>query len=275
MNLKKILKGKVPDEELEKLPRAFEVIGDVAVVEIPDGMQHRKKEIAEGLKILHPRLKTICVKTGDRGGDFRLPSLEVIWGNGTETEHREFGCRFRVDIREAYFSPRESTERQKIAAMVKPGEKILVMFSGVSPSPIIIAKKQPKVEKIVAVDINPKATEYAIGNVRINRVQEKVIPLTGDVRKVCPELGEKFDRILMPLPKGAHEFLDVALACIKKGGVVHFYHWDRDEDLFTGALDIVKKECKKAGKRFRILDKRNVLPYGPRISKICIDFEVL
>ena len=275
MKLKDVLKEKLTKKELDLVPSAFDIIGDIAIIEIPKELGKRRHDIANALRKAHPRIKTVCSKTGERSGDYRLPSLETVLGKDTKTEHKEFGCRFRTDVKNAYFSPRESAERQRIAAQVKPNEKVLVMFSGVCPSPIIMAKVQPEVKKITAVELNPAAHEFALENIRINRVQLKVNPLCGDVRKVCPALREKFDRIVMPLPKGAHAFLDVAFSCIKKNGIIHFYHCDRKEDLYSGALDIIRKEAKKAGKNVKILNKRKVLPYGPRIWKICIDFKVI
>jgi tRNA (guanine37-N1)-methyltransferase len=278
MKLKDVLRDKLGKEELELVPRAFDIVGDVAIIEVPPELKKRKRDIALALKKLHPRVKTVCNKTGERSGKYRLPSLEVLVGKETETEHIEYGCRFRVDVGKAYFSGREGTERQRIAGKVKPGERVLVMFSGVCPSPIIIAKKQPKIAKVYGVEINPEAVEYARENIRMNRVPLLVEALCGDVRDVCPGLvrgGNRFDRIVMPLPKGAHEFLDVALKCVKKNGIIHFYHWDREDDLYTKALKIIENECKKAGLKCRILEKRKVLPYGPRIWKICIDFRVL
>lgn len=275
MKLKDILKDVLSKEELEFAPRAFDIVGDIAIIEIPDELKKKKKKIAEALKKTQSRIKTVCNKKGERSGDYRLSDLEALIGKETETEHLEYGCKFKVDIRKAYFSVREATERQRIARMIKPGENVLVMFSGVCPSPIIYAKAQPKINKVYGVELNPEAHAYAVDNVRINRVQTKAVPVCGDVRKVCPKLGVKFDRITMPLPKGAHEFLDVAFRCIKKNGTIHFYHWDREDDLYSGALGIIRKEAKKAGKNVKILDKRKVLPYGPRIWKICVEFKVL
>jgi tRNA (guanine37-N1)-methyltransferase len=275
MKLKELLKDVLSKEEMESAPRAFDIVGDIAIIEVPKGLMKKKKAIAGALKKAHPRIRTVCGKRGERSGDYRLSGLEVLLGRGTETEHLEHGCRFRLDVKKAYFSVREATERHKIAKMIKPGENVLVMFSGVCPSPIIYAKLQPGIGKAYGVELNPEAHEYAVDNVRINRVQTKVVPVCGDVRKVCPSLGLKFDRITMPLPKGAHEFLDVAFKCIKKNGIVHFYYWDREDDLYGGALDIIKKAAGKAGKNVKILGKRKVLPYGPRIWKVCVEFRVL
>jgi tRNA (guanine37-N1)-methyltransferase len=274
MGIRDVLRDDLKEEELKLVPRAFDIVGDVAIVEIPKELYKVKRKIAKAVMKIHPHLKTVCNKTGERSGGYRLPALEVLAGRETETEHREYGCRFSVDVKKAYFSGRESTERQRIAGMVKPGENVLVMFSGVCPSPIIIAKKQPKVNKIYGVEMNPKACEYARDNIRMNRLPLKVESVCGDVREAVPGLGEKFDRIVMPLPKGAHRFLDVAFGAIKRNGVIHFYHWDREDDLYPKALGIIEKEAKRAKKKVRILAKRKVLPYGPRAWKICIDFMV-
>jgi tRNA (guanine37-N1)-methyltransferase len=274
MKLHDFLKDKLSRAELELVPRAFDIIGDIAIIEIPAELKKRKSVIAKALKSLNPRIKTVCNKTGERSGEFRLQALEILLGKETTTEHREAGCMFRLDVKKTYFSGREATERQRIASQIKPGESVLVMFSGVGPSPITIAKTQPKVDKVYGVDINPEANRYALENVRINRVQLKVEPICGDVRQVCPKLKLKFDRILMPLPKGAHAFLDVAFRCLKKGGIIHFYHWDKEEDLYTNALKFVQTAAKKTGKKVKILQKKRVLPYGPRVWKTCIDFRV-
>lgn len=274
MNLREALAGKLSPEEASLVPRAFDVIGDVAIIEIPRELSCRKKEIAKALAATHKRVKTVCNKRGERAGDFRLSDLEVILGEDTETVHIEHGCRFKVDVRKVYFSVRESTERRRIGEMIKPGEDVLVMFCGICPSPIVYAKMQPKIGRAWGVDINPQAHAYALENIRLNKVQGKVTSICGDVRTEVPRIGKKFDRITMPLPKGAHEFLDVAIAAAKDGGIIHFYYFDSEKDLFSGALRIIRAAAKKANRKIRVVRKLKVLPYGPRIWKICVEFRV-
>jgi tRNA (guanine37-N1)-methyltransferase len=275
MNMKDVLKDKLTEKELAQVPRAFDIVGDVAIIEIPDELRKHRKKIAEALAKVNSNVRAVCNKKTGRSGDYRLNDIEVLLGKNTETEHRENGCRFRLDVRKAYFSVRESTERQRIGGMIKPGENVLVMFSGVGPSPVVYAKMQPGLNKVYGVELNPDAHRYARENVRINRVQAKVVPVCGNVRKTVPKLGVKFDRIAMPLPKGAHEFLDVAFGAAKKNGVIHFYHFDFENVLYDRALEYVHNAALKAKKKVKILDKRKVLPYGPRIWKICVDFRVL
>ena len=60
MNLKDVLKAKkakLTKEELDLVPRAFDIIGDVAIIDIPPGLEKRKQAIAKALKAIHPRIK--------------------------------------------------------------------------------------------------------------------------------------------------------------------------------------------------------------------------
>ncbi len=274
MNLRDALKGNLPDKEIALVPRAFDIVGDVAIIEIPEKLYRRRKEIAEGIVRTHPRVRTVCHKRGERGGEYRISDLEVIKGRGTETVHLEHGCRFKVDVRKAYFSVREATERERIARLVRPGENVLVMFSGVCPSPINYSRLQPEIGHAWGVELNPDAHRYALENVVLNKVQDKVTPICGDVREEVPRLALKFDRITMPLPKAAHMFLDVAVAALKDGGTIHFYHVDREDDPYAEAVRLAGEAAEAAGKKARILDKMKVLPYGPRVWKVCVEFSV-
>ncbi len=120
--------------------KSFDVIGDIAIIEVPAGMNAKKvaKEILES----NNGIKVVCKKASERKGEYRTRDLEVIAGEKrTTTTHTEHGCKFMMDVAKAYFSPRELSERQRIANLVKDGESVLVMFSGVRALPVIIAKK--------------------------------------------------------------------------------------------------------------------------------------
>jgi tRNA (guanine37-N1)-methyltransferase len=78
----------------------------------------------------------------------------------------------------------------------------------------------------------------------------------------------------MPLPREGREFLGTAIRCLKPKGVIHFYYVGHEDSMFEMGRDIIRMECRKLGKRCRVLKQRKVLPYGPRMYKVCIDFEV-
>ncbi len=279
LKLKEVLKDLLTPEELALVPRSYDIIGSrekaVAIVEIPEGLEGKEELVAKAIMSLHKNVKSVLAKASERRGIYRTRELRLIAGDpDTEVVHKEHGCLFKLDPRKVYFSPREATERLRIAKRVKPGEKVLVMFSGVCPYPIMIAKKQPLVEKVIGVEINPDAHRYALENVKLNKVEGKVLPILGDVRDVCPKLGEKFDRVVMPLPKGAHEYLDVAIPRVKKGGVLHFYHWAREDDLFSEAEGLVVEEAERMGRKATVLERRKVLPYAPRVWKVRVDFRL-
>jgi len=279
--LKEVFKDKITEEEMKLLPSSFDIVGSrekaIAIVEIPEELKDKQEIIGKTIMKLHKNIKTVLKKASERKGKTRIREHELIAGDAnTEVIHKEYGCLIKVDPQKVYFSPREATERQRIAEQVKPNEDVLVMFSGVCPYPLAIVKKQPKVRKILAVEINPDAHKYAEENVKLNKVEGKVFPILGDVKEVCPKYYGKFDRVVMPLPLGAESFLDIAIKCLKpEGGIIHFYNWGSEDDLYSRALKLVEKNVKKLKKRFEILDKRKVLPYAPKKYKVCIDFKVV
>lgn len=248
--------------------KGFDVIGDIAIIEVPEGVNAKKaaKEILE----TNNGIKVVCKKASERKGEYRTRDLEVIAGEKrTITTHAEHGCKFTLDVSKVYFSPRELSERQRIANLVKDGEKVLVMFSGIGALPVIIAKKRDA--KIVGIELNRIAHGYAEDNVRINRVGHRLALICGDARKVCAQLKKekmRFDRIAMPLPKDAENFLDVAIPLLEKNGTIHLYQIS-DEDGIKGIAEHLRKKWKA-----KIANIEQVLPYAPRKFKYCVDFTV-
>jgi tRNA (guanine37-N1)-methyltransferase len=272
------LAGRIPDRLLDSVPASFDILGSksgsVAIVEVPDELMEYERALAEAIMGVHGNVKSVLGKESGRHGEYRLRELRLILGDAdTEVEHRESGCRFRVDPNLAYFSTRESTERDRVASQVQPGEDVLVMFSGVAPFPICIAKRVVDAQ-VTGVEINPEAHRYGLINVELNKVQDRVRLLLGDVRDVCPTLGKQFDRVLMPLPKGAYEFLDLAVSMIRPGGTLHFYHWAPENDMFTEAMTLIKQAAERQGRDARFLGGVRVSLYSPRVCKVRVDAEV-
>jgi len=272
------LHGRVPEYLEGFIPGSFDILGSksgsVAIIEVPEELREYEGIVAEAVMEVHRNVRSVLAKESARSGEYRLWDLRLILGDpDTEVEHRESGCRFRVDPRVAYFSTRESTERDRITSLVQPGEDVLVMFSGVAPFPVRIAREVEGV-KVTGVEINPDAHRYAQTNVRINKVADKVQLHLGDVRDVCPSLGRTFDRVLMPLPRGAHEFLDVAVRMVRPGGVLHFYHWAPEDDLFTEAMALVGEAADGQGRTARFLGGVRVSLYSPKVCKVRVDAQI-
>ncbi|RLE65370.1 MAG: class I SAM-dependent methyltransferase family protein [Thermoprotei archaeon] len=279
MKLKEMLREYLSEEELKHAPSTFDIIGSrekaVAIVEIDPILEDKKYLIAESIMKIHKNVKTVLRKLSERKTMYRIREYEILTGEeDTEVIHKEHGIRLKLDPRKVYFSPREATERLRVAKQVKPGEVVMVMFAGVGPYAFMITKVQPLVKKVIAIELNPYAYQYLVENVKLNKVENKVIPVLGDVRVMAKKWYGECDRVVMPLPKGAYRFLDEAFQCIKGEGVIHFYFWAREESLFNNAIEHIWGYAWKYKCSVKILDARKVLPYAPGVYKICVDFRV-
>ena len=260
-----VIKGGDIEREGRKVPKvevdlgSFDTIGDVVIV----GEDVSDKTCNDLLK--RREIKVVLRKVGVHHGEFRTQDLEVVCGeNRKETVYKENGVNLKLDVEKCYFSPRLSTERMRVAKMVKPGEKVLVLFSGVAPYCAVLAK-HTKAKLIVGVEKNPVAHEYAVLNCRKFKNVEVFNEDAKDFNS-----SEKFDRVFMPLPKSAEDFLDVAVKYVKKGGVIHFYDFLHENDIPDVALEKIKK---KVGK-FKVLDVVKCGHYSPGKFRICVDILV-
>ncbi len=127
--LKRVLQDVLSEEENEQLISAFDQIGDIIVVRIPDSLVSKKQIIGKTLLEQVNTANSVFYQSSPVEGDYRTRKLEVIAGvDKTQTEYKENGCRFIVDVEKAFFSPRLSTERERIAGLVKDGEVIIKSF---------------------------------------------------------------------------------------------------------------------------------------------------
>ena len=283
MHFKEFLKNALPKEDLELIPRAFEVVGDIAIIELDDAQKYAK-DIADAILHAQKNVRVVLLKTEDVKGKYRIPKYIVLahkerdfsnapkWASKpqilTETIHTESGCRLRLDLAKTYFSSKLSGERTRVAGLAQDNENILVMFAGAGPFPIVIAKK--KDVKITAIEINPDAVIMLKDNVKINRIEDKIRVLEGDVAKAVPLIDELFDRIVMPAPKDAPAFLGLALSKIKASGMIHLYAFAGDEEI-EDLKKSVLEDCEAAGKKCKILLTKKCGNIGVRQYRVVID----
>jgi tRNA (guanine37-N1)-methyltransferase len=270
---KKALEKILSKQELEIAKTAYEVVGGIAIIEIPDEISDKSKEIAECLLSSNNQLSTVVKKASGHEGTFRTQKMTVLAGKNTKVaSYKENNCTIKYDIENVYFSARLSSERKRIMQMIKPEEEILVMFSGAAPYPCVFSKNT-EAKEIIGIEINPKGHEYGLENIKKNKIKNVKL-FCGDVREIAPQLHIQFDRIVMPLPKTAEEFLDVTLPLAKKGCVIHmyaFYH----EDEFDKATSEIDKYCKAQNREYKILSINKAGQHAPRTYRICVDFELL
>ncbi len=262
------------EENAKGVLSSYDVVGDIAIINIPEELGEHEKDVGRLLLEGDAKLNVVLKKTGGREGEFRVTKLEHLAGEGrTKTEYVENGVRMKVDVSKVYFSPRLSNERKRITGEVKDGENVLILFAGVGPFALEIGKVHPSA-KVVGVELNPDAVKYFEENIQLNKLRN-VEAVLGDAKKVVTEKYSRWaDRIAMPLPKGALEFLDVAFAAAKPGCVVHFYSMV-EKDGGTGKLkEKIMDGARKAGREVEFILEKEVRPYSASTVQVVIDFLV-
>ncbi len=256
---------KLTKKEIQLIPKSFDVVGSIIIFsDFPKELKNKEKLAGDFLIEKFKNIKTVAKKTKQYSGRYRIPKLKVIAGDkDLETIHRENGIIIKLNPEKAYFSPRTASERLRIAKEVKKDESILVMFSGVAPFPLTIAKNS-KAKEIYAIEINPKAHKYAEESVKLNKFHN-INLFKGDVTKVLPKIKKKFDRILMPLPKTADKYLDLALKHIKPKGKIYMYVFEKEENF--------KKLKEKYSKKFKVKLVKAGTP-SPGKYRVCVELKL-
>ena len=272
--LKKTLEDVLSEKESEELFSAFDQVGDIIIIRIPDSLLSKKEIIGKTLLEQVKTAKSVFYQASSVEGDFRTRDLEILAGeNKTETEYKEFGCRFIVDVKKAFFSPRLSTERDRIADLVQEGETVINMFGGVGMFSIIAAKR--KKCTVYNIDINPIASKLCEKNIELNKLAGKVISIHGDAAKNVEEkLKDKGDRVLMLLPERSDEFLDSAILAAKNDGIIHYYSHIHADDKSKAAKLSEKHYSEITTVKSNILDSKIVRAVGPRYYQTVVDVRI-
>ena len=218
--------------------------------------------------------KSVFYQSSSVEGEFRTRDLEILAGDDkTETEYKESGCRFVVYVRKAFFSPRLSSERMRIAELVNDGEVIVNMFGGIGMFSIIAAKK--KKCTVYNIDINPDAANFCQKNIAINKLAGNIISIHGDASDVIKnQLENKSDRTLMLLPEKSDEFLSSAILTTKNSGVIHYYsHIHADKKLDAAKLS-EQHYLEVTPVKSAILGSKIVRPVGPRFYQTVVDAKI-
>ncbi len=283
---------KILNAKQAKVPiwKSFDLIGDLVLlrapineVEISRNLLDEYKRIGEALLNELPYVKGVFLSLTPVMGEFRLRKVLHLAGTSRKwTYYREHGCVFKVDLESAYISPRLSYEHSRIAKLVRSGEVVVNMFSGVGGFSIVIAK-MANPARVISIDKNPAAHRLLVENINLNSVEESVVPVLGDsVDVIMESLKGVADRVLLPLPSFSPRFYLAALEALGGEGVLHFYEFvelergERRGDLITKAYERVETvlrrvmDCAKAV----LLGGRIVRSVGPRLYQVSLDVSI-
>jgi len=261
-----------------KTLRAFDVFGNIALVKFDRKTSIKDKKLFAN-KILkdNKSIKTVLEKTQKFKGRLRKQQTKHLAGEKTkEALYRENNCVFRFHVDKTYFSPRLSNERKEISQQIKKKDEVLVMFAGVSPYSIVIAKIS-RAKKIYSNEISREANKYAKLNIELNKLKKRVELLPGDIKRVALKLKKKrkrFDVIVMPRPQLKETFLKEAFSLSKNGTRIYYYDFCKEDEI-DSIVEKVKAGAKKARKKIKILKVKKAGEIAPYRYRIRIDFRVL
>lgn len=79
-NLQLLLEGKMSPAELEHVYKSYDVVGDIAIIRVPEKLERHSIAIAEAVMQLHKNVKAVWRQSSAVGGEFRLRKLVYVAG---------------------------------------------------------------------------------------------------------------------------------------------------------------------------------------------------
>ncbi len=266
------LKRALGEDALHSVDTGYDHLGNIAVID-PTGMTRAQEKIlARHIIGSNRTITTVLAKGGPVEGIYRVRKVRYVFGKRTSiARYREHGCTYDFDVRKTFFSARLAYERARIAELAKQDKHVVVMFAGIGPFAIQIAKRN-KSAKIVAIELNRYACRQMREEIRLNKTPN-VVPVQGNVKKMRGKYDNFADRIVMPLPKTSTSFLDEACEMARNGCVVHLYSFI-NLDALQLLIDGIKDHAKHNSYSVKVLFTRTVRNYSAKEIEIVVDYKI-
>ena len=248
-------------------------IGDILIVD--NKFDEDSKANLESIASKH-KVKSI-IKIDRIEGQKREPTIDLIFGDETETIHKENGCLFNLDLSKVMWAKGNNNERLRIAKLVSKGETVVDMFAGIGYFSIPIGVHS-QAKQIYSIEINPNSHQFLKRNIELNRINEKanyerMIPILGDCAIEAPKYSA--DRVLMGYVKTTHHYLKPAMECVKDGGIIHYHETVPDKLIETRPYERMKKAAWECGEReVEVLNIQNIKRYAPGVEHIVLDARI-
>ncbi|MCI4363429.1 MAG: class I SAM-dependent methyltransferase family protein [Thermoplasmata archaeon] len=244
-------------ELAEKLPRSFDVVGDVVLVRLPPELAEHASAVGRALLAFVPGARVVAADHGVHGVE-RRRMLEPLAGEGGfRTLHRENGLEFEVDVEAAYFSPRLGREHARVSEQVRPGERVLDLCCGIGPFALTIACRG-RAASVAAVDVNPAAIELLRANAARLRPTVPVESVVGDAEQFLRQAGT-YDRAILNLPHDGLRFLPSLGPHLSPRGRLHLYAISERSDPEGPGAPLVAA----LGPGWSVEESHVVHPYSP------------
>lgn len=252
-----------PDDPAKKIHPNFQVIGDIAIFSLPPALYQHRIKYAEEICSCHRNIRTVLHRSTIPRGEFRVAAMEVLIGDRTMTECREFGFRYHLDVTKTFYTPKLASERHRVSMQVLPGEKVLVPFAGVGPCVIPPAARGATV---TAIEKNPVSAGYLRENVTLNNVTSHVEVFEADLWDIAGSIGKGYDRAIIPAPYGHDQAVSLILPLVRSGGIIHFYTFKHQSQI----PDLIG-EFRHAG--LEVEEVRRCGSVAPGIARFVLDMK--
>ncbi|UUX92105.1 class I SAM-dependent methyltransferase [Methanoplanus endosymbiosus] len=229
--------GYSSDTEIKERKRysgpGYQMIGDIAVIH---GSRPTESEISEIIGWKNP--KGILLLKGFNS-EKRIPDTEVLYGECSETCHREAGHIFFIDPSKVMFAMGNRDEKMRIETLVKNSgreERIADMFAGIGYFTIPAGKAGGMVH---AMELNPDSYQFLNKNITANGLKNNITADLGDCRDL---LRGTYDRVLMGHFDSVNMLKDL-IPHIKRGSILHLHSIDSVGDRIREVLNNAGYEC--------------------------------
>lgn len=255
--------------ELEGIvPERWELIGDIAIVHLdPRCIPYKGligKTYAEILGV-----KTVCADVRGVSGEFRRPSMDIIYGTETESVILQNGIRYSFDVTKVMFASGNTEERMRMRRLDCEGETVVDMFAGIGYFTLPLAKFSGA-RRVFACEKNPESYRFLVRNVYLNEVQDVVVPILSDNRDLA---GTHFaDRILMGYVQTTSEFIPKALGMLKPNGLIHYHDTFYVNEYMERIKEIFDEACGPDG--YVVEAVREVKSFAPSVSHYVADIRI-
>lgn len=251
----------------------YDSFGNIAIIDRKGMTATAAKRLASCIMAANRSITTVLSKDGPVEGRYRTRRLKYVAGRRTFTALcRENSCAFEFDARKTFFSGRLAYERSRVAALAGRDKNIMVMFAGVGPFAIEIAKANPKA-RIVAIELNPYAARQLARNALLNKTGN-VVAVAGDVKRLWKRYKSFADRIVMPLPMSSTGFLNEAHRVARGGCTVHLYSFVAMDGGLARLIKTIREHAKANRYSVRVLFKRTVRNYSAREIEVVVDYKI-
>ena len=276
--LKIALKSDLTLEELETLPRGFQTISKIILLKLSPKIYEKRFLIATKCLKLYPKMDSVYYYGGKITGQFRIPEkIEFLAGkNDSIVIHKEHNVLYKFDVKKIMFSKGNFNERIYLARLVEHGEVVIDMFAGIGYFSLPIGFHS-EVKIIYSIELNPVAFKYLKENIKLNHLEQKIIPIFGDCKEEVIKLadtGVKSDRIIMAVFPAPKEYISSALLCVKDSGTVFHYEGVKEKEDYLLLYNEFNEVAKINGYKCELKEHRFVKSYGPRLYHTVLDILV-